>query len=183
MSGVGSVVVVIASGAGVAVGAGVADPLTVIVYDGLMPFAPDVSCNSKTNVYVPAVDGVPLIVQFGPADPDEDGAMLSPGGSVPELIVHQYDPAPPVGVTVDENAVPTVAVLLLSVVGEESVHAPLGEAFTTYAVVAPTVTLAVGDAESVMVAVAVSLPLLAPHVRPEIEPSELSVMPVAFGNV
>jgi hypothetical protein len=51
MSGVGSVAVVIASGAGVAVGVGVADePPTVIVYVGLMPFAPDVSCKSKTNV-------------------------------------------------------------------------------------------------------------------------------------
>ena len=77
---------------------------------------------------------------------------------------------------------PTVAVLVLSVADEESVHDPCGEAFTTYETVAPTVTFGVGVAESVIVAVAVSLPLVAAHVRPDIDPSELSVMPVAFGS-
>jgi hypothetical protein len=53
---------------------------------------------------------------------------------------------------------------------------------TTYDVVAPTVTFGDGVAESLIVAVAVSFPFVAAHVSPEIDPSEFSVTPGAFGS-
>jgi hypothetical protein len=88
---------------------------------------------------------------------------------------------PPVGVIDDEYGVPTVALVVIAD-DDVIVHAPCGEALTTYEVVAPTVTFGVGLVESVIVAVAVSFPLLAAQVKPVMEPSELSVMPGAFGN-
>jgi hypothetical protein len=85
-----------------------------------------------------------------------------------------------VGVIDDEYGAPTVAVVVI-VDDDVIVHAPCGDALTTYEVVA-TVTFGVGLVESVIVAVAVSFPLLAAQVRPVMDPSEFSVMPGAFGS-
>lgn len=60
-----------------------APALIVTVLVSVMPFPPDVSLMSKTNVYDPGVVGVPVNAQLAPAPLEVVGLSVSPGGTVP----------------------------------------------------------------------------------------------------